>query len=115
MLPPWILGHFLGKIKKISKNQNTNVSKFIFKARSQTLEIKTHKKWKYDDTLCTGCKSNEESGDEILSCASLGKYEKNVTKPLYEWFFSNLVSDMVYCAKVMMERLKFRQKIIENG
>ena len=33
-------------------NQNTNVSKFIFKARSMTLNIKTQKRWKYKDDVC---------------------------------------------------------------
>jgi hypothetical protein len=37
----------------------------IFKARRKTLDIKLHKKWKYDDKLCSGCKINEESCEEI--------------------------------------------------
>ena len=34
-------------------NKNINTSKFIFKAK--TLDIKTHKGWKYDDKTCIGC------------------------------------------------------------
>jgi hypothetical protein len=30
------------------------------------LDIKTQQKWKYEDKICIGCKTNEESGDEIL-------------------------------------------------
>ena len=37
-------------------NKNINASKFIFKARSKTLDIKMQKKWKYEDKLCSGCK-----------------------------------------------------------
>ena len=36
-------------------NKNTSVATFIFKARSQTLDIKMQKKWKYEDKLCIGC------------------------------------------------------------
>ena len=33
----------------LAGNKNINVSRFIFKARSQTLDIKMQKKWKYED------------------------------------------------------------------
>ena len=61
------------------ENSNTNISKFIAKARAKTLELKTHKSWKYDDKLCSGCNTREESGDEILTCEKFGKYQENET------------------------------------
>ena len=94
---------------------NTNISKFISKARSQTLDLKTQKKWKYNDLLCSGCTEREESGQEILSCDGFGSYKREEIKPQYSWFHCGSVSDMVYCAKVMIERMKIREKIIENG
>ena len=97
------------------ENQSTKVSQFIFKARCKTLDIKMHKKWKYDDTTCTGCQVREESGEEILSCESFGKYDSNVKIPTYQWFYSQSVSAMIFCAKIMMERLKVRKHKIENG
>ena len=36
-------------------------------------------------------------------------------KPQYSWFHCGSVSDMAYCGKVMIERMKIREKIIENG
>ena len=48
--------------------RNINVSKLIFKARGETLDIKLKKRWKYEDVLCFGCKNAEESGNEILGC-----------------------------------------------
>ena len=33
----------------VEGNHGTKMSQFIFKARSQTLDIKTQKKWKYED------------------------------------------------------------------
>ena len=49
-------------------NENTNTSILIFKARAQKLDIKMHKKWKYDDTVCVGCGQKDETGEEILTC-----------------------------------------------
>ena len=97
------------------ENENTNISKFIVKARAKTLDIKTHKSWKFEDRIWTGCNVREESGDEILTCGQFGKYEENEIIPAYSWFFDGKISDMVYCAKVMMKRMKARKVILENG
>jgi hypothetical protein len=94
---------------------NTKISKFISKARSQTLDLKIQKKWKYSDLLCSGCHEREESGEELLSCDSFGSYKTEEIKPHYSWFYDDSVSDMVYCAKVMIKRMEIRQKILENG
>ena len=67
-------------------DRNTAVTKLIFKARGQTMDIKLQRRWKYDDISCEGCHQNIESGQEILQCEKLGKNEKNVD---YTWFFSD--------------------------
>ena len=97
------------------ENNNTNISKFIAKARAKTLDIKTHKSWKFEDRLCTGCNIREESGDEILTCGQFGVYEENEIIPAYSWFFNEKTSDMIYCAKVMIKRMKVRKVLFENG
>lgn len=55
-------------------DRNIKVTRTIYKARGKTLDIKMHKKWKYEDTLCSGCKLNPESVEEILKCKY---FEKN--------------------------------------
>ena len=64
-------------------DRNTAVSKVIFKARGQTLDIKMQRRWKYDDISYEGCHKNFESGQEILQCEKLGKNEKNIEDYLY--------------------------------
>ena len=54
-------------------DRNVNVS------RSQTLDIKSQKKWKYVDKLCSGCHTNEESREEMLSCKSFGANKENIS------------------------------------
>ena len=93
-------------------NKNSSVAKFIFKARSQTLDIKMQKKWKYEDKLCIGCNIREETGQEILSCWHFGKEESLK----YEMFYSNSSRDIISLirfANCMMK--KIRQSIIDNG
>ena len=52
-------------------NKNTEISKLLFKARGKSLDIKTHKKWKYDDDICVGCGVQKETETEILACEKL--------------------------------------------
>ena len=95
---------------------NVKLAKLIFKARSQTLDIKTQRKWKYFDILCTGCMSKEETGQEILSCKILN--DKNMTSNvsvMYSDFYSENIYDIVKTGKILQENLKRRNEIFEAG
>ena len=95
-------------------NCRKNISKLIFKARSKTLDIKTQQKWKYADKICIGCKTNEESGDEILLCEKLNYQNRVAENPInYNWFFKSTVSDIVKVGLVLENGLKEREKILE--
>ena len=74
----------------------------------------TQQKWKFAIKICIGCKTNEESGDEILLCEKLN-YQNRVSKsPInYNWFFKSTVSDIVKVGLVLKKGLKEREKILE--
>ena len=99
-------------------NRNTEVAKFVYKARSKTLDIKTQKSWKFKDKLCIGCGVNCETGDEILSCTGLEteqeKDENTTQSVFYDLFFVGKTSEMVEVAKVLMKRLKVRDKLLDD-
>ena len=92
-------------------DRNTSISKVIFKARGKTLDIKTQKRWKYDDLQCTGCNQNMESGEEIMQCEKLGKNQFGAE---YSWFYSDLVSKKILAGKVIMKKLQMRKKLREE-
>ena len=93
-----------------------SLSQLIFKARSKTLDIKMQQKWKYADKICIGCKTREESGEEILLCEKLNSENRMTENPIrYDWFFSNSVSDMVQVGLLMEQGLRERDKILEAG
>ena len=94
MSKKFILKYEEMELQQYLLERNTSIQKFILKARSQTLDLKTQKKWKYHDLLCSGC---NESGQEMLSCESFGTYKSEEIKPQYSWFYCGSVSDMVYC------------------
>ena len=100
----------------IDGNCKKNISKLIFKARSKTLDIKTQQKWKYADKICIGCKTKEESGDEILVCENLNKENGDSETPInYNWFYKNTVRDIVKAGLLLDRGLKERDKIVESG
>ena len=43
-------------------------AKTIFKCRSKTLDIKSHRKYQYEDLICRGCNLNEENLNHIFNC-----------------------------------------------
>ena len=97
----------------LSGGCNVKLAKLIFKARSQTLDIKTHKKWKYADNLCSGCKVKEETGQEILECKKLNDNCNGSVK--YSDFYSENISDIIMTGKILQKNLKRRQEILETG
>ena len=94
-------------------NKNTRTSKFIFKARSKTLDIKMQRGWKYKDKMCMGCQVKDETGDEILNCEGFGR-KSETNKMKYDWFYGQSVN-MIEAAKEMIKRLKIRQKLMEES
>ena len=92
-------------------DRNIKVTRTIYKARGKTLDIKMHKKWKYEDTLCSGCKLNPESVEEILKCKY---FEKNEEKATYSMFFSEFVKTQTFAGKILYEKLKIRNKMREE-
>ena len=92
-------------------DRNINVSKLIFKARGETLDIKLQKRWKYEDVLCSGCKNEEDLRNEILRCKYQGEENEKLS---YSMFFSENVDDMILVGKEMLKRLKVRKRIREE-
>ena len=88
----------------------------MFKARFQTLGLKTQQKWRYADSSCIGCQTREELGEEILVCGKLN-YENSVADVQinYDWFYRNEVSDIVKAVKLLDRGMKERQRIVEQG
>ena len=95
-------------------NKNIQISKLIFKARGKTLDIKTYKKWKYDDDLCVGCGVNVETVDEILTCTGYSDKNDTTNKLTFSLLYSDHTRQMVEIGKVLQKKLKMRQKIIEG-
>ena len=95
---------------------NARLARLIFKARTETLDIKTQKGWKYSDKLCVGCGEADESGDEILKCKVLNKETKlENTEINYKWFYSAKEKELLEVAVRLQRAMKNREKLIESS
>ena len=64
------------------------MSKLVFRARSQMLDIETQQNWNNSDRNCVGCKIKDESGEELLTCEMLNKQNNVNANPVkYDWFY----------------------------
>ena len=71
-----------------------------------TLDIKLHKRWKYQDTIFVGCGEREESGNELLTCDGFSD-GKDGKEYFYNIFFDGSPSEMAETANVLQKRIKF--------
>ena len=55
------------------ENKIKYLSQIIFSVRSQTLDWKEWKPWKYEDDLCLKCQVYAETMDHFMVCAEHGK------------------------------------------
>ena len=100
----------------IDGNCTKKIAILIFKARSQTLDIKMQRKWMYADKICIGCQKMEESGDEIMVCKNLNSENRAADFPVrYDCFYSRNIIDLVKAGKVLNNGLKGRQKKLKTG
>ena len=95
-------------------NRNTELSKLIFKGRSKTLDIKTQKKWKYEDSNCVGCGEKLETVEEILACSGLSENSEQEPTLAYENIFSDNIQEVIKVAIGLKKKLKARKKIIDD-
>ena len=99
----------------LKKNTNTNISKTIFKIRAGTFDVKTWRKWEYQDNLCVACQEFEETMDHFMKC----KYYKQTKK--YETNWKEIIEDStrneekILVAKEAIERKKLRKKLLQVG
>ena len=93
---------------------NKETAQVIYKARTQILDIKTHRRWKYDDDICVGCNTRQETIQEILSCTNLGVNNEETRSICYDWLLSGSSGQMFRVGKILEQRLKTRRKLIEG-
>ena len=99
----------------LERNKNNQLTKYIFKTRSGTLDIKDWNKWKYEDNLCVGCGIKAETMDHFMKCIAYS-VENNSNQPIH-WksIYENNTEKQTSIAKEVKRRFGLRKTLLEEA
>jgi len=97
----------------LQKNSSSKLSKEIFQIRSGTFDVKTLRKWDYNDNLCVACQLKEENMGHFMTCEAYGRKPKADWENIYGNRCEN--KEMVLIAQEATARKKLRKKLLEDG
>ena len=97
----------------LQRNTNTKLSKTIFQIRAGTFDIKSWRKWDYDDNLCVACQLYEENMEHFMTCESYGRKNKTNWRKIYE--NDSAIEEKIAIAKEAIERKTVRNNLQEGG
>ena len=99
----------------LKRNQNNKLSKYIFKIRSGTLDLKDWCQWRYEDNLCVGCGTKAETMTHFMACNvySVG----NSSEKLLDWrdIYENNMDKQIEVAKEVERRFSRRETLLEEA
>ena len=94
----------------LAENKNTNITQIIFSTRSQTLDIKVWRPWKYSNDLGVKCKLHQETMIHFVTCIEYGEQINRNWKDIFEYD----TEKQNYIGKFIYERHTIRKAILER-
>ena len=84
--------------------------KWLFKCRVDDIDLKSNRRWQYEDISCSSCNSNSEDNQEhLLICKTLlGKSQILTYIPSYSELFCEDVEAQVYVARLLQDNYSRR-------
>ena len=84
--------------------------KWIFKCRTEDLEIKGNQRWKFQDISCFSCKKNiDKTQSHFFFCEYLlGKNENLIYIPAYDELYNGDLKEQIYVARLLQGNLNRR-------
>ena len=88
--------------------------KWLFKCRTDDIDIKGNFQWKHETHSCISCKLKIfENNDHLLNCQKLiGNNEIISYIPSYLELFGNELDEQVYVSRILRENFKIRKQFI---
>ena len=88
--------------------------KWIFKCRTDDIDLQGNFQWKYSSNLCISCdESCIEDNEHLLTCKKLlGKNEIISYIPEYKELFENNLDEMIYVSRILRENFKNRKRFM---
>ena len=101
--------------KYLERNRDEQLTKFIFKTRSGTLDIKDWYQWKYENNLCIVCQTKAETMDHFMNCSAYNVEKKSEQTVNWKGIYENDIEKQSIIAKEVKRRFVLRQSLLEAG
>ena len=91
---------------------------FLFQCRTNDIDAKTKRTWRYEDITCVSCKdiNQIETGKHILECSILQNQNNKISYiPDYNDLYSTEVQEQIYVSQVIYENMKLRKKYLPTN
>ena len=91
--------------------------KWLFKSRTDDIDIRGNFKWKHEIFTCISCKENiPENTEHLLCCPILiGKNEIISYIPEYKELFSERIKEQGYVTRILKDNFLRRKTLLPNG
>ena len=103
-------------LMETSINLTLNERKWIFKCRTNDLDLKANFQWKHENIWCISCKTDSpETNEHLLECSTLlGANEIVSYIPEYEELFSKDQDEVLYISRVLKENFQNRKQYLKQ-
>ena len=90
--------------------------KWLFKCRTDDIDLKANFKWKYEQHCCISCKENiYETNEHLVLCQKLmGKNELVSYIPDYKDLFGNDIDEQIYISRILKENFRIRKHFLPS-
>ena len=103
-------------LMETSMDLSLDERKWIFKCRTNDIDLKANFQWKHENIWCISCKTDSpETNEHLLECSSLMGKNKIVTYiPEYKELFSQEQDEVLYLSRVLKENFKNRRQYLKQ-
>ena len=104
-------------LKETNIDLSLDEKKWIFKCRTDDLDLQGNFQWKYRTNACISCKLNiSENNEHLLNCSALlGKNEIVSYIPSYKELFGNDLNEQVYVSRILRENFNLRKQFMKEN
>ena len=101
-------------LKENSYNYSVQERQHLFQCRMSYIDLRAHRKWKYEDTFCITCKDRKtiENSNHILECKIILNANSKISYlPNSSDLYSSDIQEQIYASNMIRESMHMRDEL----
>ena len=101
-------------LKENSYNYSVQERQHLFQCRMSDIDLRAHRKWKYEDTFCITCKDRKtiEKSNHILECKIILNANSKISYLTSSSdLYSSDIQEQIYASNMIRESLHIRDEL----